>query len=224
MNVISFSLFGSARLYQAGAVENVKICADLYPGWTCRFYVGDSVPRQVGDQLRVLGADVRYLEGRRESWAATFWRFESLLDDAIERHMFRDADSRPDGRERAAVDEWTASGAEFHFMRDHPEHTVPIMAGMWGCTRAGARHVRDALPEQVDGPYQVDQWWLRRCVYPAAAPQAVIHCSAESPEFGMDARGDLRAWPTPREPGRFVGQGFNADGTLRIPADAGRVR
>lgn len=223
MNVISFSLFGTAEMYHVGAVENARICAELYPGWVCRFYVGDSVPRQIIDELQALGADVDLQEGHHESWGAMLWRFETICDDTVDRHMFRDADSRPDERERDAVDEWVTSGREFQFMRDHPEHGMPILGGMWGCTRAGARRIRHLLPGGVDGGYQVDQVWLRDHVYPIAVDRALIHSSPESPRFDDDRRGDLRDWPTPRTPGRFVGQGFNSDDSLRIPADAMRV-
>jgi hypothetical protein len=108
-------------------------------------------------------------------------------------------------------------------MRDHPEHKTPILGGMWGCTAAGAARIRALLPESPAGGYQVDQVWLRDHVYPVAVHRAVIHASAESPSFPGDAHGDVRDWPVRRLRGRFVGQGFNADGSLRIPADAERV-
>ena len=34
-------------------------------------------------------------------------------------------------RELAAVQEWLNSSKEFHFMRDHPQHTTTIL--VWGC-------------------------------------------------------------------------------------------
>ena len=226
MKLISFSLFGNDPLYQVGAVENTRICVDLYPGWLLRFYVGESIPADVREQLTARGnAEIIPMTGLREDWWSTFWRFRALRDDYLDTTMFRDCDSRPDERERAAVDEWLASGAEFHIMRDHPEHGMPILAGMWGCTRDGSRRVRDKVPYEP-GPvehYLADQLWLRDVVYPVAVSRAVIHASLESPWMDDDVRGVLLGWPTPRQPGRFVGQGFNADGTLRIPADADRV-
>ena len=35
-------------------------------------------------------------------------------------------------REQAAVAEWISSNLSFHTMRDHPDHQVEIMGGMWG--------------------------------------------------------------------------------------------
>jgi len=41
--IIAFSLFGSDRRYLRGALQNVLVARNLYPGWTCRFTVDDSV-------------------------------------------------------------------------------------------------------------------------------------------------------------------------------------
>jgi hypothetical protein len=200
VNVISFSLFGVDPTYAVGAIENAHICTSLYPGFTCRFYVGDTVPDRVSRELAAAGAEVVPMVDEPEDWHATFWRFNSLHDDTIDVHLFRDCDSRPDAREKTAVDEWLASGREFHILRDHPEHGMPILAGMWGCTRVGAQRIRLLLPAE-HGPvehYLADQFWLRDFVYPIAVDRALIHSSPESPRFDDDARGDLRDWPTPR--------------------------
>ena len=45
---------------------------------------------------------------------------------------FRDLDSLPSAREDAALQEWLDSKYAVHAMRDHPKHTMPILAGMWG--------------------------------------------------------------------------------------------
>ena len=43
-NVISFSLWGKAPFYAYGAMINLLASRTVYPGWTCRFYVGADVP------------------------------------------------------------------------------------------------------------------------------------------------------------------------------------
>ncbi len=63
-----------------------------------------------------------------------FWRFEPLKDDSIERFIVRDTDSRLNVREADAVKEWENSDLNFHIMRDHVQHKVPICGGLWGAT------------------------------------------------------------------------------------------
>ena len=41
--IISFSLFGNNSKYIEPAVLNTQLAPVLFPGWTCRFYIYDSV-------------------------------------------------------------------------------------------------------------------------------------------------------------------------------------
>jgi hypothetical protein len=43
-NVISFSLWGPAPFYSYGAMINLVLSRNVYPGWSCRFYVDSTVP------------------------------------------------------------------------------------------------------------------------------------------------------------------------------------
>ena len=60
------------------------------------------------------------------------WRFLTALDPQVDIAFSRDLDSLPMKREMMAVNEFLNSSREFHFMRDHPKHNVPMMGGMWG--------------------------------------------------------------------------------------------
>ena len=56
--VCAFSLFGSEPCYLRGALYNVIVGKELYPEWTMRFYVDDTVPREFRDALGSLDAEV----------------------------------------------------------------------------------------------------------------------------------------------------------------------
>lgn len=222
MKVISFSLFGTDTTYLAGAIANAQLAKEFFPGWTCRFYVGSTFsadPRPLLDA----GAQVFDCSTRPQDWSALLWRFETLTDPSIEAHLFRDCDSRLSAREAAAVAEWEASSMEFHIIRDHPEHRMQMMAGMWGCTAAGAKLIAPLLPTTVPSDHRfVDQMWLRDSVYPVARDRALIH-----DEFNLFPGETTRPIPAPRRLApvgfEFIGQAFDADGKLRHPDDAWRL-
>ena len=44
MKIISFCLWGDNPKYTEGAIKNAQLASEIYPGWKCRFYVGQSVP------------------------------------------------------------------------------------------------------------------------------------------------------------------------------------
>lgn len=130
-NVISYSLFGSNPLYLVGAISNTQRAKKIYPGWVCRFYVDSSVPENILDSLRTDGAEV-IVKNVGAGMSGMMWRFEVASDPEVNYFIVRDVDDRLTCRERSAVDEWIASGKNFHVMRDHPNHRYPMMGGMWG--------------------------------------------------------------------------------------------
>ena len=45
--IISFSLYGTESKYTHGALCNAELAKVIYPEWICRFYCGESVPREI---------------------------------------------------------------------------------------------------------------------------------------------------------------------------------
>jgi hypothetical protein len=207
--VISFSLFGDNRRYTVGAEENVLMARHVYPGWVCRFYVDATVPRACVDRLRGMGAQVVSMPSQRHPLQGMFWRFLVADDGAFERWNIRDADSRLGYRERRAVDEWIASGAPFHIMRDHPWHSAAVMGGAFGGVPGVIPDMAGKIRSwQALGYYGADQQFLAQVIYPLIEGIALWHDSfAES--FG----GLVRPFPTPYEDYRFVHERIYADGS-----------
>jgi hypothetical protein len=204
-NIISFSLFGALPLYTEGAVLNARAAAFLYPGWTCRFYVDDSVPRPVTRALAQAGAQVMTVGGLPREPYGTLWRFLVADDASVDRFVLRDADSLLNTRERVAVDEWLASGRHFHVMRDHYDHSELVLAGMWGGVRGALPPMVPAIRAWFASPRQVlgrtaDQEFLREVLWPTIAQSVLTHDSqfafAEARDF--PALGRL-------PPGQWVG-------------------
>lgn len=152
MNVISFSVFGSAPIYCYGAVRN----ATEYPrvlgqDWKVVMWCDESVPRDIQLKLRQAGADVR--TPPQPIANGMFWRFVILDDPKVERALFRDTDSRPIQREALAIKAWIASSKPFHSMADHPHHTLPMGGGLWGIDKTKIKgdiphilcHMEDAI-------------------------------------------------------------------------------
>lgn len=135
---VSFCLFGDDPKYTMGAIDNSILVPIVYPDYVARFYVSSSVRQSVISRLKENNSDViLYDDDPDRPWLGTFIRFLAMSDSSAgDVILFRDADSRVNFREKAAVDEWIASGKAAHLMRDHVLHQCPMMAGMWGI-RAG---------------------------------------------------------------------------------------
>ena len=204
--IISFSVFGDSSVYLEGALRNVRLASTVYPGWTARVYCSHEIPNSLITRMQQEGAEI--IHKRRVSAVdGTFWRFLPLADPKLDAVIVRDVDSRINEREKAAVEEWLASGRSLHIMRDHPLHKVPIMAGMWG-GRGGCVPDMEQLIQrwnlwQSKGQ---DQDFLRDVIYPRFEDDCVVHSNL----FEYDGETAI-PFPTERNLGEFVGSVVEAD-------------
>ncbi|MDQ2101939.1 protein arginine N-methyltransferase [Azospirillum isscasi] len=178
-NVVAFSLWGAREVYGQGALANAKAVPEVLPGWTCRFYHDDSVPRPLLAELARLGAETVEMPAGSGTSHGPFWRFLVSDDPSVARFLCRDCDSRPSAREKAAVDAWIASGLPFHVMRDHVLHTDLILAGMWGGMAGLLPPLASAIDAAADreADRRQDRSFLAEWVWPRIRGRALIHDS-----------------------------------------------
>jgi len=179
VKIISFSLWGSIPKYSDGALINVKEARDIYPGWICRFYYDSSVPIESINSLIDAGAEVIKIDSRGE-WDGLFWRFLAMDEPLAEVVIVRDTDSVVSSRESAAVKEWLESEFLIHAMRDHVEHNVPIMGGMWGVKNPsvlfGGRVEKIIKRYDTHSPKKgLDQDWLASWLWGKHREDAIVH-------------------------------------------------
>ena len=198
--IISFSLWGNDLLYWEGAVENIHLAKKLYPGWKCRFYINEASDPTLIRMMEQETCEI-FLMKANAAYAGLFWRFYAADDAEI--MICRDTDSRLSHRERHAVDRWLDSGRNFHIMRDHPYHGVPILRGMWGARNVkGITHLANLFPDEYKDKKGCDQDFLGTIVYPQIRESACIHDSYNFFNDGTD-------FPTRRIGNEFVGQVIN---------------
>ena len=202
--IIAFSLFGSHPRYLRGALQNVLAARDIYPGWTCRFYVDDSVDATFRAVMAEEGAEMIMDDsGDRDVRHLLTRRFLVSDDPEVGYFLVRDCDSVVGPREAAAVAEWIDSGLPFHAMRDWYTHTDPLLAGMWG----GIAGVFPDIAGKIAGfrestPLNTnwDQFFLRDQIWSAIRDQVMVHDRYFSAHRAQP-------FPTPTPTGReHVGQ------------------
>lgn len=200
MKIISFSLWGNNPKYTIGAIKNAEIATDIYPDWKCKFFIGESVPKSIIDELSKF--DNTIIEHKKEigNWTSMFWRFETSYDPSIDISIFRDTDSRLNLREKYAVAEWLESDKTFHIMRDHPYHGFPILGGMWGFKQNLTYPMKDLLQSfgKADR-YGTDYEFFINSLYPLIKDDKIVH----DPFF------EKKSFPKPRNGLEFVGQVYD---------------
>jgi len=177
--VISFSLWGNKPMYTFGALENIRLAKSIYPDWRCRFYVDDSVEKEIVKKILSMGGDVFKINDPRGPFWGAFWRFFANDDPAVDVFISRDCDSRLSNREKVCVDEWIASDKCFHTMHDNKGHiSVPILGGMWGAKKGC---IKDMVSKIVNwgryGLKEDDQTFLREVIWADVRDRSIGHSS-----------------------------------------------
>lgn len=207
MNIISFSLWGNNPKYTIGAIKNAELAQKIYPGWICRFYVDNTVPDEVINELQSLSNTEIIHKKISGNWTSMFWRFESSFDKNAKLIIFRDTDSRLSNREKIAVDEWINSDKTFHIMRDHPYHKFPILGGMWGY-KNNNKYPMQILLESFNKTdnYGTDYKFFAEQLYPLIGDDKMVH----------DEFFDKKPFPSIRQGTEFIGDVFD-ENNLRHP-------
>lgn len=209
-NFVVISVYGDSPVYQQGVVENARLLPEVYPGWGMIVYCDKCVPVE---ELGELGCEVRRMPLSRKH-SGMFWRFLAAWDSGLDRVIFRDADSRLNVREAAAVREWIQSGKEAHCLHDHPHHShLPLQGGMWGIkTGFLSRRTEMGVKERCRRPQPrvADMKFLRSHVYPEVSGSILRHSSVRVPWESVP-------FPEHEPYDGFVGQQHNEEGVAIWP-------
>jgi len=177
-NVISFSLWGAQPFYSYGAMINLVLSRSIYPGWSCRFYVGADVPRAATAFLADNGADVRKIEDEYPG-VGLFQRFLVMNDRSVGRFLVRDCDARLSAAEADLVRQWIESGHPFHVVRDHVLHSELMIGCLWGgrtdCGIDIVALMRRYFGAAPNARYGHDQFMLGRLLWPIIRERCLVH-------------------------------------------------
>jgi len=203
MKLITFSLWGDNPIYTIGAIRNAEIAKELFPEWTCRFYIANSVPADIIFKLQELGSELIFKDSEGTT-NSMFWRFEPATDETIDAMIVRDTDSRLGIREKLAVDEWLLSGKKLHVMRDHPYHRAPMLGGMWGCRPVLLPDLQNLIDKHIETNEDKkgsDQYFLWS-IFPIFEGDRFVHDPLfENKPFPIDRDDDPMV--------KFIGQVFD---------------
>lgn len=150
MKIISFSLWGSSKLYCLGALENIPLVHQYYPGWIPRFYVAENCPalQELEEESTLGNCQVIIKPPTNFVWGSTVNvekhhdpshinmvnRYEAVFDPLVDVCLFRDCDSRVSARDADSVNDWLERKYVAHCIYECDAHHANggVMPGMSG--------------------------------------------------------------------------------------------
>ena len=148
--IISFSLFRNKNTtvdsnfqnkYVMGLHVNAKLLKLYYPGWILRLHTSgfsDSDIERIIDPHDLHTDVIEVVKCDKEpfllekSARMMIHRTLAIDDPKVDVVIVRDLDSRFITREIMATNEWLGSPLQLHSMRDHEQHDIAVMGGMFG--------------------------------------------------------------------------------------------
>ena len=143
--VLSYTLFGKNSWELFGKkVEKVARDAgrsSFYREWKVRVY-HDLYPVELQNSLTKIYKNLDFCDVRNLSLQflpdlktsninGRMWRFIAMADPTVDIMCSRDLDSDLFKLEEDAVRYWMRTNKTLHSMRDHPDHHIQILAGLW---------------------------------------------------------------------------------------------
>lgn len=235
--VLSFSLFAPSGAEEEdfpaflnGIVQNARDAKLYYPDWIVRVYVIGLDIKTEGILLEQSNVELVHCKLTQplnsSSSRKMLTRFLVYDDPKVSVAVVRDADSRLSPRELFAVNEWISSDLRFHVMRDHAEHDVAVLGGMFGMKRGALRdtsmsqlitHALIENPTYITGIRGEDQAFLTRYVWPNVKNSCFAHDidAKRCAKFGSERCRDF-PMGTRDEPAKFyVGAAFKSESHAR---------
>lgn len=179
MKVISFCIYGSKDKYCKGLDENLKLIQSNLPDYNAFIYVGDSVPEHWIDIYKSYSF-VRLIETKIKGMYNRCQRFLAIDQPDVNIMIVRDTDSRLHERDIWCIKHFENSNYLAHAIRDHPEHGINILAGLWGIKKNQGLVIKQLLDEYLQinsniNYVQYDQYFLRDVLYPLISSNIIVY-------------------------------------------------
>jgi hypothetical protein len=189
VNVFSFCLYGPENpRYYPGMLENVYLAAKYFPTWKVYVYYAPDVTEGMVNTLRTCSSVVMRPTGIFGE-PNMIQRFFAIDEPDVELMMVRDADSRIHWKDRWAIRDFLSRPELIaHTIRDHVEHTAPLMGGLWGLRKSSGINLQGTYEnyredKSLGHRLAHDQNFLLDVIYPAVVPKLLVHYS-----FNRDPR------------------------------------
>ncbi|CAF1096515.1 unnamed protein product [Rotaria sordida] len=201
-------------------LEYIEEAKEKYPNWIVRiyYYSLDISKEEIfriennyknvdfcdSTNIPVLGNVSNWLPGKMQ-------RFLPIADPLVDIYMSRDIDSPILERETIIVYGWLDSKQTIHIIRDHHEHDVPILGGLWGIKLNKERSLINNISQYLLSPDVVkcykgkgDQNFLEDYIWPHAIMYDKMTLEFDS--FFCKKYPNSRPFPTRKEsPTLFIG-------------------
>ena len=174
--VISFTLYGNAKKYVGGLLDNCKLINTIYPEFWIYVYLGNDFDWELYREKFSDIQNIKYIQSGCSGHQNSLHRFLPIDFDEVGCVFSRDTDSRINNRDQYCINTFLNSDKKFQIIRDHCAHGGhPILAGMWGIKKGLITFpIRDIVMSYSETQFGCDQNFLREFIYPVVKHDIIV--------------------------------------------------
>jgi len=228
--VLAFAIFNKKEGDELDGwlLDGVQVQSNLaklyYPDWVIQVYSVGLKDEYIHELISYDNVEVLKCKRLGTPAKIMMHRFLALDNPNVWISVVRDLDSRFSLREMMAVNEWISSPYRFHATRDHKDHLIAIMGGMFGMKRglldssnttmtAIAKEVLEATypgVQNIPGCCSDDQNFLTNYIWPKVKHDTLSHDMniRRCQRFGAKECREFPLGPRNEDTNFFVGAAF----------------
>jgi hypothetical protein len=180
--ILSFSLYGKNNKYIEKFIYNTPAYLEYFFDYEIVLYADIEIHDRIHKHCIENGIRLVLKERLGES-DGMFWRYLPIIEQMGDLCLVRDVDYRPCRYELDLVNSFIDSSFEFHIIRAHHDHRMPIMGGLFGIKKTLYKQFKNGYREWSkfnvfeNVVYNDDQLFLGNYVYKMVWNKAMIHTS-----------------------------------------------
>lgn len=162
-------------------MENLDLIRRYFPEWRVFVYVGADITEERISSILAYPQVVLRKTGK-VGQSNMIDRFFAIDEPGVDVMFVRDADSRIHWKDRWAIQQFLMEDYLLHIIRDHKEHTSPVLGGLWGLRKVSGFSLRQAYEIYTEDTtlghrWAHDQNFLADVIYPKFISQSLVHFS-----------------------------------------------
>jgi hypothetical protein len=176
-NYISFSIYGDIEKYLSILTYNIEFIQKY--NFEIVLYCEEkniAYLKTIFKDIFIINGFINGIENKM------LWRLNPMFSNFSDCFFARDADSKITEREVNLMNIFIDSNYNFHIIRDHELHYMPIMGGLFGIKKdiyniLTSNSLLNRI-KKVKNKYNYDQLYLSDYIYPIVISYTLIHTSS----------------------------------------------
>ena len=177
--ILSISLYGDVK-YLNKILKNFDLFLNIFHDFEFYFYVDNKFNGILEKSIPLNNVKIFYRNQLSHS-DGMFWRFEPIINGIGDLCLVRDADYLPTTFERNLINKFIDSKFNFHILRTHNRHRMPILGGLFGIKKKSYSIFKNGYYKWKKSHlfskiyYNDDQLFLAKYVYCKVLSSSKIH-------------------------------------------------